>query len=317
VQIGLGLVSAFGALATAWIFAAGTLEVVPIITPGVAHDTSLQGLLAYLQRFPLISRQLLSVFMRHANPLPIVTGAVWLLGSSALLAAALRHGRGRVLVAIGMLATAVVLAPGLISAKQIRVDGLIWGGRYSLPIVVGMPILAAVSIPRLGRLGVRASVAGNLLVAGAIAAAFFTTLVRYVRGVPDDLGGWLHPFAHVAGSWRPLLPPPVLLALAVTATLGWAVLLSGTLTRTDSRPPPGSRAGGGGRDGRGGARAGIRTRRGGAPRAASLPPAREIPPTAPAGPVPRRGAASPGPPSRRARGTSPARTPPEQPPRPL
>ncbi|HEY5515178.1 MAG TPA: DUF2142 domain-containing protein [Pengzhenrongella sp.] len=153
-------------------------------------------------------------------------------GLAVLLALAVSLRRERLLLAA--IALAVVGLPVLIHASQARSLGIIWQGRYILPVAVGLPVLAGyILVERLGRVDLADGLGGvdlrrlgpalAAVVAVAVAAvqlaAFGQNLHRYVNGAD---GGW---FTQEPGAWLPPLPIAVVLALALLATAGYGLLL--------------------------------------------------------------------------------------------
>ena len=137
--------------------------------------------------------------------LPWLTAVVALVTVGALFA----RRRWSVLVLLGLLVTSLLL-PAVLQAPSARTDGVAWQGRYGLPVLVGVPLLAVVIarrwFPR-HREPTRRLVSGAIVVvAGALALAQLDTLQRYVVG---DSGPVL--FLGEAG-WSP--PVGMLLAVA-------------------------------------------------------------------------------------------------------
>jgi hypothetical protein len=152
-------------------------------------------------------------------------------GLALLLAAAAGHRRERMLMA--GLAVAVVLLPVLIHASQAKYLGIIWQGRYILPVAVGLPILAGyVLVARLedvDRIGVALATVVAVVVAAVQGAAFAQNLHRYVNGVD---GSW---FVPEPDAWFPPLPLALVIAGGFVATAAYGALLIG-LARTPAAP---------------------------------------------------------------------------------
>ncbi len=122
------------------------------------------------------------------TPSPTAVLFVWaaLVGALILATLALLHKR-RLLVAIGLV-LGVVFVPALIQAAFITSGGIIWQGRYTLPLFVSamlaIGILLAESLAPLGR---RATTRVIVVIAIAWALAqgyaFVTALARYAVGL--------------------------------------------------------------------------------------------------------------------------------------
>ena len=146
---------------------------------------------------------------------------------------------------LAAIAAAVVVLPfgaNLLGAHRF---GLIWQGRYELPVAVGLPILAAFALQ--AAVGPRCSEgrprddAGPPAVAALALGGMCCWAFAQVASVLGDLrryavgsGPWTA-LAHPV--WRPPVPVPVVAAMAV-AGAGAVVLLGARCTRQQG-PPPG------------------------------------------------------------------------------
>lgn len=157
------------------------------------------------------------------TPLPWLVVAGWVALVGVLAAGALQSEARRPLVAVAVVALAVTTA-WVLELLQGNTSGTYWQGRYSLPLLVGVPIVLAPAV-RDGRL---ARVAGltalGLLNAGAWAAAR-----RWGVGLQGSLRPWNWDTPHTP------LPVVVLLAAhaAATVALAWAIAQRPRPTATD------------------------------------------------------------------------------------
>lgn len=130
-----------------------------------------------------------------------------------------------VILALGAMC---IMVPTILQSLQAAQIGPFWQGRYFLPAVVGLPILAALAVrsASLRRDGgdpiaPRAVAVGSVVWAGSIAVAFAVNLHRYTAGVPAEWFG--------QNRWSPPLP-----ALLLVAVLGLGLwLFARSLPRTD------------------------------------------------------------------------------------
>lgn len=146
------------------------------------------------------------------------------------------HILWRRLYVLGGLVVATVAVPIAIEASQARRLGFVWQGRYTLPLAVGIPVLATLSLPvplaedswassSARRATARIAVAVAAVVFVAQGAMFLSALRRYTVGSH----GSLDPFT---GSWSPPLG-----AAGVTALFFVALALYATLIVVRARTP--------------------------------------------------------------------------------
>lgn len=167
------------------------------------------------------------------TPLPFAVLLGWYTIVGALVGLALVHGDRRQLVGLGSLIAACFVVPVVLEAQAVNAVGFLWQGRYTLPMAVGVPVLAARAVgPAL--LGTRR--AGALTVAviavttGGSILALYTSLRRYAVGLSGPLAIWDDP------SWNPPATVLVLLMAGVVAhaAAGWWFL---RLARPVEAPP--------------------------------------------------------------------------------
>ena len=201
----------------------------PSLTPGVAAARSL-GLTA--ERL----QQVVAVFGWVDTPAPTLTTFwPWVVVAATVGMAGLVRGTWRVRAALVLLGAAAVLLPVAAEARQAAQIGLAWQGRYTMPLLVGLPVLAAIGAvqgrARATRTGTVAVLAGGALLALAHVVGFAAALRRYTVGVGDPRPFWA--FLAVDG-WAPPGGHELLLALAalVVAASGGALLVA---TRTSWR----------------------------------------------------------------------------------
>lgn len=141
-------------------------------------------------------------------PVPPLTSVAWYLALGALALPALsaaRQARPRAALALGLLA--VVLAPFALQVPTAADAGLVWQGRYVLPLAVGLPVLAALVLRvdgtepgethrRLARATVPVLLVGHV-------AAFFWGSRRYAEGLDGQVvtlhPAWSSPVGYLSG----------------------------------------------------------------------------------------------------------------------
>ena len=200
--------------------------------PGLG-DSPAQGFLFILFGTFGYAQGLVGEFGWLDTPAPLAVFFAWssFVGALLLLAVATLRGRARWLILA--LLVALVLLPPLLQAFYIRSGGIIWQGRYALPLfvclVAALGLMLSESLPEL-EVRTRRAIAITIGVAWAFCQvySFGTALRRYSVGLTGDL---LSMFKDPAWS-----PPGGILALmlgavAVCAVLGWMVIR--TAARTD------------------------------------------------------------------------------------
>ncbi|HEY3725272.1 MAG TPA: DUF2142 domain-containing protein [Acidimicrobiia bacterium] len=169
-------------------------------------------------------REMIGVFGWLETRAPAVTYLVWLLALGAIVALALAVASARFVWALLAATAAAVVIPVLVEAAGAHEAGFIWQGRYSLPLAVGVPIIAGVGVgssETASRLGRRLALVLVASLAVAQILAFTQAIRRYAVGAHGPL--WF--FGH--GQWSPPGTAPVLIvgfALAIAAGLWWIVL---------------------------------------------------------------------------------------------
>jgi hypothetical protein len=154
------------------------------------------------------------------TPAPQVTKVIWLVAVGGLVVVGLATS-ARCRRALPLLAVAIVALPVVFEAPRLNTTGVYWQGRYWLPLIVGIPLLASTALS--ARKGIRGRqpslVLVGVLVTGvalAIAqvAAFLHALHRYRSG--------LRPGPHPGLRWSPPGGPVLVVA---TFLVGEALLI--------------------------------------------------------------------------------------------
>ncbi len=182
------------------------------------------------------ARELVGYLSWLTIPLPDVVVWGWLAVTTALagIATALSSWRRRLAFAVLVMGT--VFGPSLAELPTSSTYGLIWQGRYTLPVAVGIPILAGWTLHERGLDRARAGrVVGLALVVAAMAAhlvAFAVTLTRWASGrlSPLDVVWGPQPWSADVRGWVVLTVAGAGLA-GLGVLLGWLIVrpqLSGT-----------------------------------------------------------------------------------------
>lgn len=168
------------------------------------------------------------------TPGPYATIVIWSVVLSALVVAGLVLGRWRDRAAIGLLLVALVAMPSLIQVPLAADIGLVWQGRYLLPLAVALPLLVGFVVEEVVPHDVLSRLASLILPALAVAhlLSFYWVLRRYVVGTDG-------PFIRIPAEWEPPMGWLVALAaMAVALALFTWVLLTSARGRNESADAP-------------------------------------------------------------------------------
>jgi len=171
------------------------------------------------------AHQLVGVMGYNDNPLPWWLVIPWLALGVALIVAAVALGRWRERLALIALSSFVVLSPMIMAVVNGREHGLIWQGRYTLPLAVGALLLSASVLGRRVPQHATAVAGLGVAVAAFVAAGQFVahlqSMTRYVLGLPHGLLDYLG-----GGPWQPPVSPWILVVSAAIITVAYAALLA-------------------------------------------------------------------------------------------
>jgi len=159
---------------------------------------------------------------------PVGVVYLWLLAIGILVGAALLVDARDGLIWAGALIAAIAVSSWVLELVQGNPSGLYWQGRYSIPLLVGVPLLLARSLPNTrNRLDVVGRVVGVLALVGVNAAAWAAAR-RFGVGISGSLLPW---------RWdTPIQPVPPVLVLVVHAAVSfWIVTLLWPMTRPGVR----------------------------------------------------------------------------------
>jgi Predicted membrane protein (DUF2142) len=171
-------------------------------------------------------REMIGVFGWGDTTAPALTYLFWTGGIGLLSLLALAWSKRRHVAVLLALVAVTVLAPLALEGAAYRdVGGIFWQGRYTLPIAVGIPILATMGIAATGRAEqvVRPRLAVVLGIGIAIAhiLAFAQNLRRYTVGHNGEIQYWKNAL------WSPPISPLLLTityVIVVNAFVGWVYI---------------------------------------------------------------------------------------------
>jgi Predicted membrane protein (DUF2142) len=178
-------------------------------------------------------REMVGLFGWLDTPSPVLTYLLWTAALGLLVLLAVMWAKRRHVAALVALLVATVVVPVALESRAYRdVGGTFWQGRYTLPLAVGIPILAAAAIssterarqllqPRLF-LGV-----GAILAIGHV-LAFSQNLRRYTVGYDGEIQFWKN------AKWSPPVSPlliTIAYVVAVVAFIAWGLVFCHTPDR--------------------------------------------------------------------------------------
>jgi Predicted membrane protein (DUF2142) len=227
--VGYGALCATGAFATAWILSAHTLWLLPAGPAVSRHASELQIISQAFGQTATWLHQMVGVLGWVDTPLPVWTYAAWGVAAVALISVALWAGWIRAtLVLLGLIALSFVLPVGLelVNAKTV---GLTWQGRYTLPLVVGVPLLAASCA------GIRAydRKAQQVFARTIVVVLAIVGVLGYLQALRRYAVGTRGPLDFLGGSWHPVEGTVIAILWYLAATAVLARLLWPLMARPD------------------------------------------------------------------------------------
>lgn len=239
-KVALGGTFGFALLSGIYVLAARAYEVEGF---PIAKRSEIDYVFAVLGRTDRYLQQMVGAFgsPNFALPVPLLM-IWWILCSGLIIAGLVLAVRRDALVFAGITLFLGFLFPFGIIFSHVKTDGIIWQGRYSLPMIVGLPLLGmALVAERYPTVGVGAArrlatLAVPALTVGWI-GGFYWVLRRYTVGLSTL---HLDAFAQFPGSWAPMIPAVVVFALLVVVNLAWSAWL---YLQCCSPPPLGGEGG--------------------------------------------------------------------------
>jgi hypothetical protein len=226
---GAGVVAAV-ALAGVWDLYAHPFKVVPSLQVVPAHASLSVVVQDAFGRLGAMAPQLVGVFGWLTTRTPMLVLLLWWAAAGAIIllgVAVARRREGATLLVLFLLIVGVPLA---IIVHEAHRYGLLLQGRDILPLVAGLPILAAGVAQRAARSRASRLTGGWLTrllaaVVVTIALAQVGDFVWALRRNTVGLHGPLNLFGHVPGGWSPPGGAVLVVVFLAVATVGYAAWL--------------------------------------------------------------------------------------------
>ena len=229
IRVAIAVMAAASAAALVWLATTNSIGAsiqdpsVPANAPGIGTSPLLGFIWTANQTFEY-GQAIIGNFGWLDTPVPVGVYFLWAALIGGVVAGVIAIVRGRALLVTGVLLLAVLLLGPLLQAVYITKGGVIWQGRYLLPVFVCFVVCAAVMLGRSVTLptGIARRVVIMVTAAWALAQfiAFAAGLKRYASGLD---AGWQH---LLTPAWTP--PGGLLTLLSGYAVV--AVALGALLT---------------------------------------------------------------------------------------
>jgi hypothetical protein len=224
-QVGAGIIVLSALLAAAWIFTQGTLHIAPDgakVPPGTS-EFGIIKLVAHQINFWV--RQMVGVLGWLDTPFPPWLYHLWELLIALLAVGGVIWAAWRSKIALVATTALVILVPVILVTRQVHQFGIVWQGRDSMPMAVGVPILGSALWPRTRTKRVQRWIGVGVIALIALLnmGAFYLNLKRYSVGRIGSRFYFLQ-----AGNWSPptglletLLVYGVTIAVLAVLAAGW------------------------------------------------------------------------------------------------
>jgi hypothetical protein len=168
-------------------------------------------------------REMIGLFGWQDTPSPVLTYLVWTAGIGLLFFLAIAWSKRRHVAALLALLAITIIVPVVLESGAFRdAGGPAWQGRYTLPVAVGIPILATMALASTERGRQLAQTRLFLCLGAALAIAqflaFTQNLRRYTVGYDAELQYWKHP------QWSPplsSLPLTIIFGIVIVVFVLW------------------------------------------------------------------------------------------------
>lgn len=200
-----------------WTVLAHALDLLPLglpVTKGGSRLDLVVQIFGYTDRW---LQQMVGVFGSLDAVSPLLTYVLWGAALGLVVLLALACPRARHIAALLLVVVLVLVVPIVIASSQAHRLGIVWQGRYTMPMAVGIPLVASVLAERsdaVRSLVPRLSSILCMAVGVAAFAAFVWALRRYMVGATG-------PLDFFDGAWHPPLGAITLTVASGVVTILW------------------------------------------------------------------------------------------------
>ena len=209
-----------GAIAATWVIADHSLDLVTAGAQVSNNESSLNILLASFRSAVSWFPQMIGVFGSLDTRAPAWAIDIWFAAVGAILVIGLLLAKMRQRIVLLATITLGVIIAVLLQYKQARQVGLVWQGRYMLPLFVGVPIMSIAILDCTIKKVKYRRIVGLLLTLSLGVAGIASTLQALRRYAVGATGSFT-----LAHKWRPPGGFTVIISLSVIATIVFVAIL--------------------------------------------------------------------------------------------
>ncbi|HET9168128.1 MAG TPA: DUF2142 domain-containing protein [Actinospica sp.] len=219
-----GLIGAALLATAAWDVTQNTMGIIKHVNPTY---TMAKGVYLTLNQTPQFLAQMVGLIGWNDVHEPTATTYLWYGAVIGLVLAAIVIGGRRERLVLLALAALVLLFPLAFEAYSGAAYGVGWQGRYTLPLAIGLPLLAAEVLGRRMRRADLGSIPRSLAatLGSALALAYLCEVWWAWRRYAQGLGPLSH-YLPFSAKWVPVIGWPMTLLLALGGTLGLLALIT-------------------------------------------------------------------------------------------
>jgi hypothetical protein len=221
-------------VAVAWVATQGALDVVALGNKQFTAIHAFRYVLDHTRRYAV---EMFGSFNPRGTLVPAAIEPFFWTALGALVIWALVRSGWRARLAMLLVIVATVLAGPVLTAASIHTDGIIWNGRYALPVLVGLPVLAGVAVDRTAEAKWKAPAAVLVAVAlGCQVVGIYWLMRRFAVGTQGAIN-----ILFTRVEWEPPLGVPLIAiaALALAVLIGaWVLVVAPRLLARSQRSAP-------------------------------------------------------------------------------